>query len=518
MNAGRSTTGSIRRTASRRPKRGIAVVLVLGLLAITLAVAYATLRGQGTTMDLARNNSRALDAREAARSGLAAALRKISENGWSGVGVPLSANITANTWYNVTFTTGDAQLAAGDSKYAEYPFRVTIDSLGYASDPIDPTVQASHHSRCVVQLIRRALVSEPANWSSLTNYTVFQWANQNVNVQEPVQISGPAKIWGKMQLSTEYPGYTTARDRYLSDLNARRIAGKGDYRPLPSPLTITLSRQDATNLTLMQSKLGLTLIDSTPSAGNPLNHPGAVLSYSLYPGGQSYTIPVLQSVYGSTLQNVSLGADAVNNPLGVFRSTGPLSLQNNVQITGTIITDGATPEIQVYGTNVVLQPANLPKLNGSTQTYQLPVALVLTDLRINSAAQAQIKGFTTVWGEFRLKQGAANTTFAFQGNLVTNTLRLEGRSEWILDSLQWTTQYTGFTTNLLLSLLDPNRVPYFPDYMEKVKGFMVQPALTLQPGLSGVTPHWQDWTQPIYQKGATDTGLKWDMVRWEDGV
>ncbi len=62
---------------SHRPwaRRGIAVVLVLGLLAVTLAVSYATLRGQGTTTQLAWNNSRALDASEAARSGLAAALR-----------------------------------------------------------------------------------------------------------------------------------------------------------------------------------------------------------------------------------------------------------------------------------------------------------------------------------------------------------------------------------------------------------------------------------------------------------
>src|SRR5262245_3023613 len=172
-------------------------------------------------MDLARNNSRALDAREAARSGLAAALRKISENGWSGVGTPLSANITPYTWYDVTFTTGDEKLTSGDPKYGEYPFRLTIDSLGYASDPMDPTVRSSDHSRCVVRLVRRALVSDPANWSSLTSFTVSQWANQNVNVQFPVRISGPTKIWGKVQLATEYPAITTQRDRYLSDLNAR---------------------------------------------------------------------------------------------------------------------------------------------------------------------------------------------------------------------------------------------------------------------------------------------------------
>jgi hypothetical protein len=50
----------------------MAVLLVLGLLAITLALSYASLRGQGMTAQLARNATRALDAREAARSGRSA--------------------------------------------------------------------------------------------------------------------------------------------------------------------------------------------------------------------------------------------------------------------------------------------------------------------------------------------------------------------------------------------------------------------------------------------------------------
>src|SRR6266487_4394057 len=99
----RSTPHSFRcialNSSYRHRPRGFAVVMVLGLLAITLAISYATLRGQGTTSQLARNNSRALDARVAAQSGLAAALRKISENAWGGVNTTLSSYITNNSWY-----------------------------------------------------------------------------------------------------------------------------------------------------------------------------------------------------------------------------------------------------------------------------------------------------------------------------------------------------------------------------------------------------------------------------------
>ena len=66
MYARRFTTHRFRRIPPHKRPRGIAVVMVLGLLAITLAISYATLRGQGTTVELARNNGRSLDARVAA--------------------------------------------------------------------------------------------------------------------------------------------------------------------------------------------------------------------------------------------------------------------------------------------------------------------------------------------------------------------------------------------------------------------------------------------------------------------
>jgi hypothetical protein len=183
----------------------VAVVMVLGLLAITLAISYATLRGQGTTSQLARNNTRALDARVAAQSGLAAAVRKMSENAWGGIDASLSANVTSHSWYQVTFTTGDAKLLSGDPQYDEYAFRVTIDATGYAADPLNPAVRSEHHSRCVVQLVRKRLLAEPANWAALKNYNVYQYANKDALVQFPVRINGPTCLMGRLVFCSEYP-------------------------------------------------------------------------------------------------------------------------------------------------------------------------------------------------------------------------------------------------------------------------------------------------------------------------
>src|SRR5947208_2168045 len=214
-------------------RRGIAIVLVLGLLAITLAISYATLRGQGAATQLARNNGRSYDAREAAHSGIAAAIRKMSENAWPGVATPLSANITANAWYNVTFTTGDAKLGSTDPSYNEWPYRVTIDSIGTAADPTNTTIQAQHHSRVVVQLVRKLMTTDPSVWPSLTGATLYQWGSGTQKLQFPVRINGSAVVLGKVNLIADYPtSATIARNQYFTDLNSRRSAGLGDYRPL----------------------------------------------------------------------------------------------------------------------------------------------------------------------------------------------------------------------------------------------------------------------------------------------
>src|SRR3982750_4035209 len=109
-----STPSSRRRPPRSLRPRGMAIVLVLGILAMTLAISYATLRGQATTAELARNKNRGSNARVAAQSGLAAALQKMSSDNWSGISSTLRSNVTNNAWYQVTFTTGDSKLASTD--------------------------------------------------------------------------------------------------------------------------------------------------------------------------------------------------------------------------------------------------------------------------------------------------------------------------------------------------------------------------------------------------------------------
>jgi hypothetical protein len=454
----------------------------------------------------------------------------MSDSSWGGVSSSLEAFVTDDSWYVVSFSTGDLTLP---NTHPEYPYRVTVEATGFATDPADPSVRAIHRSRCVAQLVRKAILAEPPMWPKLTGSTVYQWGNRHTYLQEPVRINGLTTILGRIWLSTEYPLTATSRERYLGDLNAMRLAGRGDHRPVEN-LHVALARQDAATLTLLTARLGLLLTDCTDSTLNPLTHPGAVTSYRLYPGGATYEPPQLQLVYGSSLSNLTLGPSAAN-PLGVFCSNGPLTIDDNVQITGTIISETTASDIQVIGENVVIQaiPAGLPKLHGSQVVYQLPTALVRDSLVINPLSSAQLRGFTAVWDDFELKRGASETQFTMQGNLATAGLLLKGREPWTMSGPLWNSDYNDYMGNgtliaiLLEALLNtirnalglPAGAPvYFPEYMQHVRGFTVQPTLTFQPASGAVQPHWQDWSQPIYQKGASDEGLCWDVIRWEDSL
>jgi hypothetical protein len=514
-------------------RRGVAVLLVLGMLAMTLALSYASLRGQATVAQLAENLGRGESARMAAESGIYDALRAMSESNWPGVGTAMTGDVTDSSWYEVSFTTGDAQLTPADPSYGEFAYRVTITSTGYANDPSQPTVRAIHKIDAVVQLARRTILPEPAGWTALTDYTVHQWGNRDITVQEPVRVNGQASILGRMLLSEEYPLTIQSRREYLSGLNGMRLDGRGDHRPFKSPLTIALLRQDGTTLDLLTTRLGLVTVDTLAPTTQPAAHPNMVVNYKLYPGGKSYTPPILQTLYTSTLQNLTVAPDPVTNPLGIYRSRNALTISNNVNIKGTIVSEGTPPDIQVTGTNVTLEAVNLAPIEGSNEVYQLPVAIIKENLRLHSASAATVRGLALVYNEFEIKQGSPATSFLLRGNLFTSGLALRGRDTWVMTQQAWADDLDDFEDaneggllNILLSaLLDtirnvlglgPGAQVYFPEWMQHRRGFTVQPALQLEPETSGVKPHWHNWAQPVYQKDPADPGLRWNLIRWSE--
>jgi hypothetical protein len=161
------------------------------------------------------------------------------------------------------------------------------------------------------------------------------------------------------------------------------------------------------------------------------------------------------------------------------------------------------------------------------------VAIVRDDIRVDGKSGTQWSGFTMVWDEFELKKAETATTFTMLGNLSTAGLSLRGRDSWTMTAANWNSDYNDYmgTGSILAALLNAlfdtirsalglpaGSTVYFPEFEQYQRGFQIQPTLTFQQNSSGVQPHWQDWTKPIYQKGPSDEGLTWDLIRWEDNL
>jgi hypothetical protein len=496
-----------------RSRAGMTVIVVLGVLSITLALSYAMLRSQVTSVQIQSNLDRRNAARQAAYAGISAALRKMHDMSWGGVDSTLNQTLSDNQWFEVSFETGDSSLTSSSADYSEYPFRVMIHSTGFAADPDQPDSRSTYRVRAVVQLIRKKLYDPPAAWTTIRDYTSFQWSGGTSMIEFPARVVGPVWSQNAFNFSSDYPSDSTSRTQYLGDLNALRANGLGDHRVFNGPISTPHTKQTAATLTLMQTTLGWTVTNVATATSQPISFPSATSSYQLYPGGRAYTIPTLQTTYGSTLSGVTITPDPVTNPLGIYLSSGPLNISSNVKIQGTVVAaSGTEPDLRILGSNVTLAPNILPLLDGSTTQYQLPVALVKDDFYVYGTADATLTGAVVAWDEFAFVKGSSAARFDMKGRVASSRLNLNGRDEWDLPLVTWQVEWNLFNAQKLLA----GGIPYYPQWLQTRRGMTYTPRLTIQPETSGVIDHWHTWGQPVYQPGTGDAGLKWDVVDWVD--
>src|SRR5437016_348880 len=113
-------------TAYRLPptaRRGISVVVVLGLIAVTLATSYAIMRSQVSAVRIQQNSGRQNLARQAAMVGLSVAIRAMEQSSWGGVNSAVNGTLNSLDSYSATYTAGDDSLTAASPSYSEYPYR-----------------------------------------------------------------------------------------------------------------------------------------------------------------------------------------------------------------------------------------------------------------------------------------------------------------------------------------------------------------------------------------------------------
>jgi hypothetical protein len=480
----------------------VAVVVVLALLAITLALSYSVIRSQVTAVQLSQNWQRYGDARHVARAGIHAALRSMSAANWAGVTVPLNGSPSSSESYTVSYQTGDSTLTAASADYVEYPYRVTITSLGTTVDPLHPSQQSTYRIRIVARLVPRQLAPAPAGWSTVAPYTAYQWQNRSVTIELPARIEGPFRFQGALELCGDYPS-GSSRSQYLADLNRMRLVGRPDQRPFSGPLSFPFSRTG--DRSVLQTELALQIQDVPSDRSMPFSGPGCINAYRLYPGGMTYQP---QSINAS-LSNQTLGPDPLSNPLGIYQRNGRVELGDNVTIQGFVVAwgSGGLKDVHVVGANVNLQGVTLPAVVGDSNTYRLPAVAAADDVRVY-AGPCSIRG--TVYAEdvFSVPQTYGYIRSHILGKLVCGELKLLGNVPW--DNLDWTTALSQFQQQ--------SQVTFYPDWLQQKRFISPEPVVTVNSDAAGVVQHWPDWTQPIFVPHPSDGGLRWEVVTWQEGV
>ena len=504
------------------PRRGMAVVLVLGLLALTLTLSYAMLRMEYQVQQSQTNISGHDRARLAAVTGVSIALRQMHDGTWPGVGTSFKGGTEAGAEYTVAFATGDPTLTSTHPDYAEYPYRVTISSTGTAADLSQAGIQTSVQVTAVAQLARRKInaAATPSRWSQLNNHTVYQWnassTPRDVAIELPCQILGSAGFEGALRLCQAYPKYANARERYLKDLKLMSQAGI-EYRPFTGTVALDQSRQSGGSANELSSWLGVNVTSITGSSSTPVAYPSGATTYQLYAGGQVYAIPRLQDVLVSPAKNQVLSADPVNNPLGIYRSDGSWTFQQGSKLTGTLLCENPTAVITLAGTGIQFNGVNLPVVEGGNATIQLPLLMAKNDVAIAHLSNSTVNGLVMAWNQFVVNPGGKTTTLTLTGRVFADGFQIQGRNEWnALTQANWQSSLADFQAqyNPLLFLLGSEQ--YYPRWMERSPYFLAAaPRLNFIPP-TNVSYHWPTFSQPIFVKADSDAGLRWNLVSWQE--
>ena len=492
-----------RPAAARRP--AVVLVLVLLVICITLGLSYAVVRSQFTALRIQQNASRQTSARQAAVTGLTMALKKMHTTAWAGVNTTLTGTPDADSSFQVTYTAGDPSLAEGSPDFDDYPYRVTLTATGHGADPDNPAADATYRIQAVVRLVPRRLVDEPSDWNQMQDYTLFQTKAETIELDIPCRIEGPVRAQGALTFAHHYPDDRDAWPRYLTDLNAMRADGGPDYRPFNGPVYLDEDKQDSKYLGALTDKLGVAAIDleTQEVTATDWTRPTDLKTYQIYQGGPTYAIPAV----ASTLQNTTLDADPLSNPLGLRYRDGSLTIGSGVTIRGTLF---CKDHIEIVGTNVHLQPVELPALYGTTAPVRLPVA-TCKKFTVDRTAGGDVCGLLATFDTMEIQKGPETMAFAIVGRVVTKTLYINEREPW--NYLSWGYCYAVFLYHLAFP--DGDLVPYFPEWMG-YWGRNPKPLLTIKPDPDPVTYHWHIPGNRIYQPHADDGGLRWDLLSWTE--
>ncbi|MBA2114970.1 LamG domain-containing protein [Bremerella alba] len=300
----------------------------------------------------------------------------------------------------------------------------------------------------------------------------------------------------------------SARSRYLEATRSLADAGLGDYRPLGGDVTLSSDRNDLSTALSVSRQLGCNLNHQSTSANSISSSTISGSTYRLYPGGKEYTIPQVSS----TVHYQTLEPDIDTNPLGIFRCTGTVSIANQATIRGTLIAQTSGSDIRVNGNEVNITGVNLPALDGDSTLYQLPALVAADDIQASYDVNATIQGAIAALGDLEIENLYDDSTFELTGQAYVDEFKLHARSDWASVAAYSSHFLTNFTNNMGHANTSAN----FASWLNDTSSAKFENNVKIDLPETPPTYQWLDLSQPVYQKGDSDTGLVWELVRWKD--
>ncbi len=505
------TRRSIHRPRSKygQSRGGFSVLIVLLLIAVTLSMCYASVRTQSVNARIQRNAVFRVSARAAAVSGLTTALQVMHTNAWEGVDTTLAGQLNDYNRFEVTFTTGDASLEAGDDDYDRYPYRVTLASTGYAADPANPTRIAMHRAEAVVELIPRALSAPVSGLAELTERTLCQWDNGTCSLCVPFRVEGPVRLRSQVELDENLNWTSDQQWWYYLGLNEMRAATATDWRPFTGPVYFRFDEQHAQVYALINTALQAQTVYTTAASTFAWQSNDDTATYRLFPGGKLYDIEAV----ASTVNNTELGPNPETNPTGLFVRSGSVQIRAGATIRGTLFTRGdSASDIVIQGDDITLEPVDLLPVEGVADPIQLPTLVSADDITFGTNTTAIIKGLVLARDSFEVASTPQNQMeLRIEGHVACKDIKIGHRKPWHRPEVWWNLAWIEFWNQ------KSDGIQWFPallHYLPSVWGLDIEPHITITPDTRSIQYHYYDLSQPVFAPHADDDGLRWNVVRW----
>ncbi|MBN2023934.1 MAG: hypothetical protein JW809_14215 [Pirellulales bacterium] len=267
--------------------------------------------------------------------------------------------------------------------------------------------------------------------------------------------------------------------------------------------------------------------------------PIEVTTYRLYPRGAVYYIetPSCTTLTGALQPNLA------TNPLGLFRSTSTMRLAGGAAVRGTLVVDCSSADIEVSGTGNTVAPAGLTPdgLPAGVPSYAQPpyaTAPASGEIRVRLPSLVSGRHFVmggssrlavvgTILAEdfFCIHQNNAKLTVT--GNPANRDVTLYKILDVYLSNDTWTNDYNESAAGAGVTL--------WPNWLSD-GSFTLSNVVTVQSEATAARFHryvvrdddGDGVGDPLFVPHADDVlpcpndgeppGLRWDLIRWEDGV